>query len=189
LVLRLFFRPKGKGRIKGGPVQVVFGNSPELTKNHRFTNYFQKTLKKYHKITLLTVYLAIFGYHLKGAATRYNSANKKMTTQNFATTTVTWKVNKKVSALKTSLAKELPGITNETIKKLFGRLPSGCNPREKYSGFITLTNDSEPVKEANSPFEGSGIYTLYCANGKWRIGGFFKNQFTDQLAEYINSNK
>jgi len=100
---------------------------------------------------------------------------------------IQWTINKKVDPENTSFLRHLPGIKNETIKNLFGKLPAGCNEKTKYSGYIVVTNEEEPIIEAKkNDFNGSGIYTLYCANGEWRIGGFENNKFTHRLAQLIH---
>lgn len=100
-----------------------------------------------------------------------------------------WTRNDTVNCTATSLQQELPQLTNSIVKAKFGKLPAGCNSNEKYSEHIIITNNIEPAIEAKGFFDDkvSGIYTLYCFYGEWRIGGSSKNKFTKELEAYLLS--
>lgn len=102
-----------------------------------------------------------------------------------------WRVSKtKINTMGSSRQIELPTVTNEMIREKFGKLPAGTAKHNKYSERLIIVNNLETIELADKPVfseKGSGFYTLYCANGEWRIGGFSKNKFTAQLVEFIKS--
>lgn len=99
---------------------------------------------------------------------------------------IQWTVLSGIKADDTHLMLELPNVTNDQIKKAFGKLPEGCNKKTKYSNNIILRNDKELVSESSGT-SGFGIYTLYCNYGTWRIGAFSNQQYAYDLANFIKT--
>jgi hypothetical protein len=100
---------------------------------------------------------------------------------------IKWEVNVNVSRGGTSLLLELPNVTNKMVKKKFGKLPDGL--KDKYSESLHITNNIEtPIgRKKWCDEKASGIYTLYCSYGVWRIGGFGNNKLVKALEEYLMS--
>lgn len=109
------------------------------------------------------------------------------------TTPLNWKLNSEAPCTGSSLAKELPGVTNQRIQKLFGVLPSGVCAHEKYSDHLVLTNEVEGHhgETADVDFWNGlkGVYTLYTCYGEWRIGATANSKFVEELAAYIMDTK
>ncbi len=98
-----------------------------------------------------------------------------------------FKVNQDLNTKSSSLQMILEEVTSETIKNLFGILPEGIEPDEKYSDRIILQYEGEHVQEAKTFWDDDavGIYSLYTQYGIWRIGGFSDNQHTQRLYDLI----
>lgn len=102
-------------------------------------------------------------------------------------TILQWKISNDLEIGGGELLIELPGITNKRIKQLFGKLPAGTGIYNDYSDAIIISNNVEKIVSPTRFMDKNahGIYTLYTSFGEWRIGGFEKNQYVEELKSYI----